>query len=168
MKDIVELKPCPFCGGKAHIKIIDHDSHGKESYKVIISCGTWNCGVKREFYWFNTEEQAIKVSAEIWNNRVNKRVNKKSVSFKSKDSQLNKEDCTITLPINEWIDCHRIHAAELIKCAEAEYEAGYRAGKSTMISEIKGILEDCSCTNGMMIVRALQDLIEKYGEKNVR
>ena len=164
MKDIIELKPCPFCGGKAHIKIIDHDSLGKESYKVIISCGNWKCDVKREFYWFNTEKQAIEVSAEIWNNRVNK----KPRSSKSKDDQLNKEDCTITLLINEWIDCHRIHANELIKCAETEYGAGYSAGKSTMISEIKGILEDCSQTNGIMIVSALQDLIEKYGEKNVR
>ena len=51
---------------------------------------------------------------------------------------------------------------------EAIYNSGYDAGKSTMISEIKGILEDCSCTNGIMIVRALLDLIEKYGEKNVR
>lgn len=164
MKDIVKLKPCPFCGGKAHIKIIDHDSHGKESYKVIISCGTWNCDVKREFYWFNTEEQAIKVSAEIWN----KRVSKKLRPAKSEGEHLNKEEHTITLPINEWIDCHRIHANELIKCAETEYEAGYCAGKSTMISEIKGILEDCAWDNGMMITRALQDLIEKYGEKNVR
>ena len=51
---------------------------------------------------------------------------------------------------------------------EAIYNNGYKAGKSAMISEIKGILEDCSQTNGMMITRALQDLIEKYGEKNVK
>lgn len=51
---------------------------------------------------------------------------------------------------------------------EAIYNNGYNAGKSAMISEIKGILENCSCTNGMMFVRALQDLIEKYGEKDAR
>ena len=51
---------------------------------------------------------------------------------------------------------------------DVAYADGYKAGKSAMISEIKGILENCSCTNGMMIARALQDLIEKYGEKNVR
>lgn len=68
MKD--KLKPCPFCGGKAHIEIIDHDSHGKKSYKVIIYCGTWNCDVKREFYWFNTEKQVIQCSIDLWNNRV--------------------------------------------------------------------------------------------------
>ena len=51
---------------------------------------------------------------------------------------------------------------------DALYNSGYKAGKSAMISEIRGIVEDCSQTNGMMIVRALQDLIEKYGEKDVR
>ena len=70
IEEMAKLKTCPFCGGKAHIKIIDHDSHGKESYKVIISCGTWNCDVKREFYWFNTEKQAIQCSIDLWNNRV--------------------------------------------------------------------------------------------------
>lgn len=70
IEEMAKLKTCPFCGGEAHIKIIDHDSHGKESYKVIISCGTWNCDVKREFYWFNTEKQAIECSIDLWNNRV--------------------------------------------------------------------------------------------------
>ena len=51
---------------------------------------------------------------------------------------------------------------------DALYNSGYKAGKSTMISELKGVLEDCAWDNGTMIVRALQDLIEKYGEKNVR
>lgn len=51
---------------------------------------------------------------------------------------------------------------------KAIYSFGYKAGKSTMISEIKDILEECSYTNGMMFVRALQDLIEKYGEKDAR
>jgi hypothetical protein len=51
---------------------------------------------------------------------------------------------------------------------DALYSSGYKAGKSAMISEIKDILEDCSQTNGIMIVRALQDLIEKYGEKDAR
>lgn len=51
---------------------------------------------------------------------------------------------------------------------KAIYSSGYKVCKFIMISEIKGILEDCSYTNGTMIVRALQDLIEKYGEKNVK
>jgi hypothetical protein len=51
---------------------------------------------------------------------------------------------------------------------EIAYQNGFNAGKSTMISEIKDILEDSSQTNGMMFVRALQDLIEKYGEKDAR
>jgi hypothetical protein len=51
---------------------------------------------------------------------------------------------------------------------EIAYQNGFNAGKSAMISEIKDILEDCSQTNGIMIVRALQDLIEKYGEKDAR
>lgn len=48
------------------------------------------------------------------------------------------------------------------------YSRGYEDGKRTMLSEIKGILEDCAWDNGMMIVRALQDLIEKYGVQNAR
>ena len=75
---------------------------------------------------------------------------------------------SVVLSMDEWINFNKDHANELIKCAETEYEAGYKTGKSTMISEIKGILEDCAWDNSTMIVRALQDLIEKYGEKNVR
>jgi hypothetical protein len=61
----------------------------------------------------------------------------------------------------------RIHETPL-DVKKAIYSSGYKVCKFTMISEIKDILEDCSCTNGIMIVRALQDLIEKYGEKDAR
>ena len=61
----------------------------------------------------------------------------------------------------------RIHETPL-DIKKAIYSSGYKACKFTLISEIKDILEDCSCTNGMMIVRALQDLIEKHGEKDAR
>lgn len=55
----------------------------------------------------------------------------------------------------------RIHKTPL-DIKKAIYSSGYKVCKSIMISDIKAILEDCSYTNGMMIVRALQDLIEKY------
>ena len=48
---------------------------------------------------------------------------------------VNKENQTITLPVKEWIDCHRIHANELIKCAETEYEAGYKAGRQSILEQ---------------------------------
>ncbi len=61
----------------------------------------------------------------------------------------------------------RIHETPL-DIKEAIYSSGYKVCKSIIISEIKDILEDCAWDNGMMIVRALQDLIEKYGEKDAR
>lgn len=51
---------------------------------------------------------------------------------------------------------------------DALYNSGFKAGKSAMISEIKDILEVCSWTNGAMFARKLQDLIEKYGDKDAR
>lgn len=88
IEEMVKLKTCPFCGGKAHIKIVDHDSHGKESYKVIISCGTWNCDVKREFFWFNTKKQAIQCSIDLWNNRVDEpKLPKDSIVFSKEEAE---------------------------------------------------------------------------------
>jgi len=49
---------------------------------------------------------------------------------------------------------------------QATYSSGYKVCKFIMINEIKDILEAYS-SDGMMIVKALQDLIEKYGDKNV-
>lgn len=53
-----ELKPCPFCGGKANIE------GGKSPYWVYwIKC--YECRVETEAYDF--EEDAI----AVWNRRVN-------------------------------------------------------------------------------------------------
>ena len=66
----IELKPCPFCGGKAE---------RKESYKITgsgklsklipqyyIKCGNKDCGLFVATCNRDTEEEAI----EIWNRRA--------------------------------------------------------------------------------------------------
>ena len=59
----------------------------------------------------------------------------------------------------------KIHETPL-DVKKAIYSSGYKVCKFIMVSEIKDILEACSCTNGIMIVRALQDLVEKNGGKD--
>ena len=54
-----ELKPCPFCGGKAH----------KWSWNggVCIECENYHVDKHRISFQFQTEEEA----SEAWNRRVN-------------------------------------------------------------------------------------------------
>ena len=54
MKDFIDLKPCPFCGGKARLK----SSHGFNN----VSCG--NCGAEYPVS-FDTRKEA----AAAWNTR---------------------------------------------------------------------------------------------------
>lgn len=53
-----ELKPCPFCGGKAEIK-------KDEGQYVNIKCTQCPCDMGR--YWFTRQTDAIKA----WNRRFN-------------------------------------------------------------------------------------------------
>lgn len=55
-----ELKPCPFCDGKASILVKDWDNRADE-YKIVCSL----CGVMQDTYTF---EKGKAIAA--WNRRV--------------------------------------------------------------------------------------------------
>ena len=60
----IELKPCPFCGGKAHKRIaFPVDEDGLEMNMYIVGCTFCNI----EFSWLWDEKCAI----ELWNTRAN-------------------------------------------------------------------------------------------------
>ena len=56
-----ELKPCPFCGGKAEMLISEYEGSRKEYPAACAECDGM---VER---WRETEEEAV----EQWNRRVN-------------------------------------------------------------------------------------------------
>jgi hypothetical protein len=60
-----ELKPCPFCGGKAKITVIEKGVHS------IISCQTYYCGFERHsFNNGDTDENAALRLTLAWNRRA--------------------------------------------------------------------------------------------------
>jgi len=66
---MAELKPCPFCGGKANIRY-GHDIDNNITYAVVCeSCGTGIFRAKaEEWEWdaYNSPNEA----AEEWNRRA--------------------------------------------------------------------------------------------------
>ena len=70
--DIIVLKNCPFCGGKAkthmNLRTIGHGEVIKEFY---ITCA--NCGVQGPRYhepYYILTDNIIKIIANLWNHRV--------------------------------------------------------------------------------------------------
>lgn len=57
---MIDLKPCPFCGGKVEIS-----NDGKGLYRV--GCDNANCFTHVFTYWCRTQDDA----AEVWNKRAN-------------------------------------------------------------------------------------------------
>lgn len=57
-KKLVELKPCPFCGGEA-VRV-----HSYLSYRV--ECANVKCNVRAETYTFDRQTDATKA----WNKRA--------------------------------------------------------------------------------------------------
>lgn len=55
-----ELKPCPFCGGEAHLS--DMNEYGE----YLVECVNDFCNVMPSTFPFRTEDAAI----EAWNRRV--------------------------------------------------------------------------------------------------
>ena len=66
---MVELKPCPFCGGEAELK--------KDSYTFGIEkigrvyCRCLNCGIVTPVYEASLDYCAVNKVIEVWNTRVN-------------------------------------------------------------------------------------------------
>ena len=73
-----ELKPCPFCGGKAVIKAVN------KNYGLTILCQCNECGARTEGYCPNTNNEDATIdniencknrALEQWNRRVNDEAN---------------------------------------------------------------------------------------------
>jgi hypothetical protein len=58
---MAELKPCPFCGGEAHMKIIPHIPRG---YDYTPQCSDPSCCGRITKYW-----QSREVAEYAWNRR---------------------------------------------------------------------------------------------------
>ena len=56
---MAELKPCPFCDGKASLKVISDEFHQ-------VSCDNPLCKVLPQTWSYDTDEEAI----EAWNRRA--------------------------------------------------------------------------------------------------
>mgnify|MGYP002868994162 CR=1 FL=1 len=56
-----ELKPCPFCGGKAEVESASQKYSG---YRI--RCGNLDCHVPCGTFWHDSEAGA----AEVWNRRA--------------------------------------------------------------------------------------------------
>lgn len=57
-----ELKPCPFCGGAAVLKVVPHT----EITPYYVRCDNFSCSVHVSTCLRNTPEEAI----ELWNRRA--------------------------------------------------------------------------------------------------
>lgn len=60
----VELKPCPFCGGTAHIEV-DDVQEPEMFWHYSPRCDNWGCLGHTFWFMYDTEEDAI----EAWNTR---------------------------------------------------------------------------------------------------
>ena len=60
-----DLKPCPFCGGRAHIKTKAWDVF---TYGAFIECV--DCGARTEIVEPSCDYAAVDKAAELWNKRV--------------------------------------------------------------------------------------------------
>ena len=62
MGTMLELKPCPFCGGRAEVFT------APASGRVTVWCANDRCGVK-PFTMYTT---SVKEAVEAWNRRIEK------------------------------------------------------------------------------------------------
>ena len=60
-----ELKPCPFCGGKAEIRIADINSSGNELY--LLKCCNIKCSVIPKVPFHSYDKDKL---IDAWNRRA--------------------------------------------------------------------------------------------------
>lgn len=66
-----ELRPCPFCGGKAFATVHERiNGFGSNDYSGHVMCFTCQASVTSEGF-MPTPEQAIESATRKWNRRVN-------------------------------------------------------------------------------------------------
>lgn len=63
-----ELKPCPFCGGAAHIEV-DDIQEPEMFWHYSPRCDDWGCLGHMFWFGYDTEEDAV----EAWNTRWERR-----------------------------------------------------------------------------------------------
>ena len=61
---MTELKPCPFCGGRADLVLVD----GCESWRAHIECT--ECGAESPTVWWMDDEDFKGTAVKKWNRRV--------------------------------------------------------------------------------------------------
>ena len=64
---MTELKPCPFCGGKAEIRTGGND--GFHAPKLVFAQCT-KCGAKTANVPISADYAANKEAADVWNQRI--------------------------------------------------------------------------------------------------
>lgn len=68
-----ELKPCPFCGGKARFHRAELTIKGKLTDSVIVRCTKCNTRTRRHLFdctTLNSRENAYVNAANTWNRRA--------------------------------------------------------------------------------------------------
>ena len=61
-----ELKPCPFCGGKAVLEPF----RARKGYEAVIQCNG-GCLALMRTITYDTEEEAVEAVKNAWNRRAN-------------------------------------------------------------------------------------------------
>lgn len=69
---MAELKPCPFCGGKAEIKLSSSAiAYMGSVYSCHIGCKECGLGLSENFVDMGLAGEIEEVLVEAWNRRVN-------------------------------------------------------------------------------------------------
>jgi Lar family restriction alleviation protein len=63
----ITLKPCPFCGGPAGIRMVPHNEHDENSGAYYVECD--GCGATGRLRW-SLKEDARPLLADWWNARA--------------------------------------------------------------------------------------------------
>ena len=66
-----QLKPCPFCGGKAKIQYGFPNQQGNRHKEVFVKCKVCNAKTKTiKQYPFTKWEDCLKTAIYLWNRRA--------------------------------------------------------------------------------------------------